>query len=403
MAPSKVGVERKRKRGQHEKLENSFDPPEVPSQRLIESEWWHDLVQRLSPTLKDSGISGHDTDYFRSFFRVSRKTFDYICSLVRQDLVSRPPSGLINIEGRLLTVEKQVAIALRRLASGDPQVSVGEQVGVGQSTVSQVTWRFVESMEERGRHHLKWPDAQELEKIKEGFEQLGIPNCCGAIDVTHMIMTLPSVESSADWYDKEQNYSMALQAIVDQDMRFRDILTGWPGSMNESRLLRNSGFFRLCESGQRLHGPPKRLSEGKQVCEFIVGDMGYPLLPWLLTPFQEKDLNDVNIGYNKKHAFTAGIAEEALARLKGTWRILHRVMWRPDKHKLPRIILVCCLLHNIIIDQGDELLPDVTLSDHHDKGYKQQLCQYVDPQGKAVRDILAGFLHEHQSQGKFST
>lgn len=393
MAPSKA---RKRKRGQHDKLEASFVVPEAPSQRLIESEWWHDLVQRLSPTIKDPGPSGQDPDYFRSFFRVSRKTFDYICSLVRQDLVSRPPSGLINIEGRLLTVEKQVAIALRRLGSGDPQVSVGEQVGVGQSTVSQVTWRFVESMEERGRHHLNWPDAQELEKIKAEFEQLGMPNCCGAIDVTHMLMTLPSVESSADWYDKEKNYSMALQVVVDPSLRFRDILTGWPGSMNELRLLRNCAFFRLCESGQRLNGPPKRLAEGEEICDFIVGDLGYPLLPWLLTPFQEKDLTDANTSYNKRHASAVAMAENALARLKGTWRILHRVMWRPDKHKLPRIVLVCCLLHNIMLDHGDELLPGVALPDYHDKGYKQQICQYVDPQGKVARDTLAGFLHEYQ-------
>lgn len=57
---------------------------------------------------------------------------------MREDLISRPPSGLINIEGRLLSVEKQVAIALRRLASGESQVSVGAAFGVGQSTVSQV-------------------------------------------------------------------------------------------------------------------------------------------------------------------------------------------------------------------------------------------------------------------------
>lgn len=93
---------------------------------------------------------------FRYFFRTSRRTFDYICSIVREDLISRPPSGLINIEGRLLSVEKQVAIAMRRLASGDSQVSVGAAFGVGQSTVSQVTWRFIESMEERARHHLVW-------------------------------------------------------------------------------------------------------------------------------------------------------------------------------------------------------------------------------------------------------
>ncbi|CAI9274057.1 unnamed protein product [Lactuca saligna] len=45
---------------------------------------------------------------------------------------------------RLLSVEKQVAIALRRLASGESQVSVGASFNVGQSTVCQFTTRDVE-------------------------------------------------------------------------------------------------------------------------------------------------------------------------------------------------------------------------------------------------------------------
>ncbi|KAL4582679.1 hypothetical protein LXL04_007237 [Taraxacum kok-saghyz] len=100
-----------------------------------------------------------------------RNNIEYICSLVREDFISRPPSGLINIEGRLLSVEKQVAIALRRLASGESQVSVGASFNVGQSTVSQVTWRFIEAMEERAIHHLKWPDNPHLQKIKSEFEK----------------------------------------------------------------------------------------------------------------------------------------------------------------------------------------------------------------------------------------
>lgn len=173
----------------------------------------HDRAGPTIPSDEDEG--------FKYFFRVSKKTFEYICSLVRQDLVSRPPSGLINIEGRLLSVEKQVAIALRRLASGESQVSVGGAFGVGQSTVSQVTWRFIESMEERAKHHLNWPDSERLNEIKSKLETtFGLPNCCGAIDVTRIIMTLPAVESSDDWHDQEGSYSMFLQGIVGHEMWF---------------------------------------------------------------------------------------------------------------------------------------------------------------------------------------
>eukprot|EP01018_Ginkgo_biloba_P020554 Gb_20352 [translate_table: standard] len=392
MAPPKR-VTKKRKREKQKEADGIAEEVSVDGQKDNESsDWWHDLSHRLTAT---TGLvhTDNEAELFKSFFRVSRKTFDYICSLVKQDLASRPSTSITNNEGRMLTIEKQVAIALRRLSSGESQLTVGESFDVGQSTVSQVTWKFVEAMEERGMHHLKWPDTNEMEEIKSKFEIIqGMPNCCGAIDTTHIVMSLPSAEASTVWYDSEENYSMILQAIVDTEMRFRDILTGWPGSVNDYRLLKNSGFFKLCQNEERLNGPIKELDNGTRIREYIIGDRGYPLLPWLMTPYQGKDLSLSRVAFNAKHRQTRMVAERALARFKGTWRIVEGVMWRPDKHKLPRIILVCCLLHNIIIDLGDELQNDVPLPHYHDSGYKQQLCQFVDENAQSIRDKLCSYL-----------
>ncbi|XP_024313170.1 protein ANTAGONIST OF LIKE HETEROCHROMATIN PROTEIN 1-like isoform X1 [Brachypodium distachyon] len=186
-----------------------------PDLRDPDMEWWYAFLSKQKERQADSVVTApvpsDEEEAFRYFFRTSRSTFDYICSIVRDDLISRPPSGLINIEGRLLSVEKQVGIAMRRLASRDSQVSVGAAFGVGQSTVSQVTWRFIESMEERARHQLVWLDQERMDDIKASFEVVsGLPNCCGAIDATHIVMTLPAVDSSEDWCDHAKNYSMFL-------------------------------------------------------------------------------------------------------------------------------------------------------------------------------------------------
>ncbi|ONI15265.1 hypothetical protein PRUPE_3G034000 [Prunus persica] len=236
---------------------------------------------------------------------------------------------------RLLSVEKQVAITLRRLASHESQVSVGPAFGVGQSTVSQ--------------HHLKWPDSNRMEEIKSKLEEaFGLPNCCGAIDGIDIIMTLPT-------------------GIVDQELRFLDIVSGWPGGMTVSRLLKCSGFFKLCEGGQRLNENVRTLSGGVEIREYLVGA-------------------------------ARSLAVTAFLQLKGTWRILNKVMWRPDKQKHLRIILVGCLLHNIRIDSGDILQPDVALSGHHDSGYGEQCCRQVDPLGRTMRDILVKhLLHSKQT------
>lgn len=280
-------------------------------------------------------------------------------------------------------------------------MSVGASFGVGQSTVSQVTWRFIEALEERGRHHLKWPDCNKLEEIKSKFEaSFGLPNCCGAIDATHIIMTLPAVQTSDDWCDQVNNYSMFVQGIVDCEMRFLDIVTGWPGGMNISRLLKFSGFYKRCQGGERLNGNAKLVSEGVEIREFIVGGIEYPLLPWLVTPYDKDDeLSSATNDFSEVHEAARLLAVKAFAQLKGSWRILNKVMWRPDKKKLPSIILVCCLLHNIIIDCGDTWLPDVSLSCHHDAGYVEQRCKQVDPLGRTMRNNLAKHLQltKHKS------
>lgn len=305
--------------------------------------------------------------------------------------------GFSFTSGKHLAFHDQVAIALRRLSSGESLMTIGDSCGLHHSTVSQVTWRFVEAMEEKGLQHLQWPSETEMTQIKSKFEKIqGLPNCCGVIDTTHILMCLPSSDPRNHvWLDHEKNHSMVLQAIVDSEMRFRDIVTGWPGKMEERLVFQSSNFCKLCNEGERLNGKSLELSEGSEIREYIVGHSGYPLLPYLLTPYEEKDLPELRADFNRRHSSTQMVAKRALARLKDMWKIIQGVMWRPDKQKLPRIVLVCCLLHNIVIDLEDEMQDEKPpLSGDHDSGYHQQVCETVDVKGEHLRDKLSLYLSE---------
>ena len=61
-------------------------------------------------------------------------------------------------------------------------------------------------------------------------------------------------------------------------------MIGWPGGMTMSRLLNCSGFFKCCANGECLNGNLKKLFEGLEIREYIVGGVSYALLPWLITP-----------------------------------------------------------------------------------------------------------------------
>ena len=88
---------------------------------------------------------------FESIFKISRKTFDSICSLVNDELRAKL-CNLTGTNGKPLSLNDQVAIALRRLSSGESLSIIGDSFGVNQSTISHITRQFVEAMEEKGQH-----------------------------------------------------------------------------------------------------------------------------------------------------------------------------------------------------------------------------------------------------------
>lgn len=61
-------------------------------------------------------------------------------------------------------------------------------------------------------------------------------------------------------------------------MKFTDLYCGWPGSVHDARVLRNSSL------GQRSAGNMRELFQNGT---HLLGDGAYPLAPWLLVPFKE--------------------------------------------------------------------------------------------------------------------
>lgn len=63
--------------------------------------------------------------------------------------------------------------------------------------------------------------------------------CAGAVDGCHIPVKPPTCHRT-DCYNRKGWYSVILQAVVDHDYLFTDIMVGWPGSVHDSRVLENS-------------------------------------------------------------------------------------------------------------------------------------------------------------------
>lgn len=80
----------------------------------------------------------------------------------------------------------------------------------------------------------------------------------------------------------------------------------------------------------------------------FLGDAGYTLEPWMMTPYRLTTEGSSEARYNTLHSKSRSIIERVFGILKGRWRcILHtrELHYTPDK--AGRIVNVCCMLHNL--------------------------------------------------------
>lgn len=78
------------------------------------------------------------------------------------------------------------------------------------------------------------------------------------------------------------------------------IITGFKGNNGDSRVLRSSTLYADIEEGRLLNSPPLHL-KGISVPQYLVGDSGYPLLPWLMVPYTDPVVTYCQEDFNSKH------------------------------------------------------------------------------------------------------
>ena len=145
----------------------------------------------------------------RARYRFGRDSIDYLCNLLEGDL----QRGTQKKTG--LTVEQQVAIALRFYASGSFLQVIGDTLGYDKSTVSRAVEDVTNALLARKQDFIKWPNQDESLRVKSGFyEQAGFPNVIGCIDGTHIRIQAPSDDEPA-FVNRKGYHSINVQAVCD--------------------------------------------------------------------------------------------------------------------------------------------------------------------------------------------
>ena len=341
----------------------------------------------------DRIASGFSDEQWRENFRVSRETFNYLCLELKGEIKKKDTKLR-----QAVSVERRVAITLWRLATNGDYRSIGHMFGVAKGTVcvivNDVCQAIVKVLLTR---YVKFPSGVQLKKVVNEFEaRFGFPQCVGAVDGTHIPILAPQ-QCAKDYYNRKGYHSILMQAVVDHQYCFTDIYIGWPGSVHDARVFKNSEIFRKCENGQ-LVSSSSRTINGVNVPLVILGDPAYPLLSWLMKPYSDNGkLTASEKTFNYRLSRARMVVENAFGRLKGRWRCLLK---RNDMNlkNIPTVIAACVVLHNICEINKEQFSDEWrTASDQEQQEPPEESNgnRPADSSAQAIRNALKKFFIEH--------
>ncbi|XP_036146940.1 putative nuclease HARBI1 [Monomorium pharaonis] len=320
---------------------------------------------------------------FKEHFRMTPNCF----SLLENKL--SPMLENNNIGRSHISPRVQLLAVLWLLATPDSYRSVGLQFNLAKSSLNHCVRRVIQALCNISSDIIKWPSVTNMSTIKDKFKRIaGLENVLGAIDGSYIEIPAPSIDAHC-YLTRKCRYAVILQAVCDADLRFTDCYAGYPGSVGDLRVFRNSDLWYSVNRNRHFFFPNE---------EFIIGDKAYPSLGWCLTAYRDNGhLTQIENNFNYILSQTRQTVERAFALLKGRLRRLKYLdMSRVDL--IPATILACCVLHNICLGDIDDEIENYVVEGNRENEQNRENneeCEHIenyDNEGITKRNYLATIL-----------
>ncbi|XP_017474526.1 PREDICTED: putative nuclease HARBI1 isoform X2 [Rhagoletis zephyria] len=130
-------------------------------------------------------------------------------------------------------------------------------------------------------NYIKFPTTlEDQNRIRRSFfSATGFPGCIGAIDCTHIKIKKPRADVESCYINRKGYFSKNVELLCDYNL---NILAGnarFGGSTHDAFIWENSKCKEFLE---RQYSRDANTS-------WLIGGSGYPLQPWLMTPFRNPE------------------------------------------------------------------------------------------------------------------
>ncbi|XP_053969007.1 putative nuclease HARBI1 [Anastrepha ludens] len=287
-----------------------------------------------------------EEDVFRRFLRFPKS----FCWELVQDL---KPLDKFKRKSRI-PFELWFVSVLYFLANGSYQSVIGNChfSAMSQPSVSRCIEQVCKMVVEHKHFEISFPhEAEHYNSIKRGFHnKFGIKGVIGAIDCTHIAILSPQSLIAGvvphEYMNRKGYYSINVEAICIDEIIFQNVNARFPGSCHDAGICTTSPV-RIKLIREHILGAFK----------WLLGDSGYPLEPWLLTPIATPSSASEEI-FNKTHIKARNTIERAFGVPKLRFRCLSKERVLRYSHKnAAAIIYTCIIFHNMLQKRGIFMRP----------------------------------------------
>ncbi|VEN51211.1 unnamed protein product [Callosobruchus maculatus] len=272
-------------------------------------------------------------------FRVTKLTAMYILELIENEIEYHYDFNYS------LAPINQIMIFLRLCATGTHLTCIGDFAGVHYSTVSRIAVRVGSAIARHYNQFVNLPQtAEEINAAQLSFyERARFPRIVGAIDGTHIRIQSPGGEDAEVFRNRKGFFSVNTQIVAGADEKILNLVARWPGSSHDMTIFNNSCLRR-------------QFDEGRYPNCLLLGDNGYAVKPYLLTPLLNPDSHAERL-YNEAHIKTRNVVERTI----GIWKRRFPILAYGCRLKLSTtltIIVATAVVYNICKQNGEPDPPD---------------------------------------------
>ena len=274
--------------------------------------------------------------------------------LISRGYIKVPRSHRFRAEFRERS-ELLVMVALYRLGNSNSFRQLRSMCHISVSEIRLFFFEFVNAMVEMKDEYIFLPqNIAELRRTSKCYEEVGLPGCCGSMDVVHVKWSSCPTGDHNRAKGKAGFPTLAFQCITDFNRRVIGIFGPQFGTRNDKEIVKvdpnvhriRTGWFKdvlwsYYTSAGRIE---------KERGAYLICDNGYHRWPISISPYANADCASLEGYFSTNLESIRKDVECTFGILKKRWRILNDGLHYRDIQACEKIFITCCCLNNFLLD-----------------------------------------------------